>query len=203
MARTKSGSKGVPRAERETHILDAAAIEFGERGYLGATTAAVAQRAGISKTLVHKYFQSKEDLYCACAQRAGENLTTGIAAAMALPERAGLRRASDVVAAIFQALERRPHDWKILYDRSLPSGSAADEIARRYRRTLAEQAAAGVAGSYGGALKDPADLSALAQVWRESVTALVNWWLRNPDQTAEEMIARAARLFAALDSSTK
>lgn len=200
---TKSGSKGVPRSEREAQILDAAAIEFGDRGYLATTTAAVAQRAGISKTLVHKYFQSKEDLYCACARRAGETLTRGIAEAMALPERPGLQRASDVVAAIFRALEQRPHDWKILHDRSVPRGGRAEVTARDYRRSLAEQAAAGVSGSYGGVLNEPSDLSALAQVWRETVTALVNWWLRNPEHTVDEMIARATRMFAVLDDSAQ
>ena len=57
------GTKGVPRADREQQILDAAVAEFGERGYAHASMAAIAQRAGMSKPLVYEYFGSKEGLY--------------------------------------------------------------------------------------------------------------------------------------------
>ena len=54
------GTKGVPRADREQQILDAAVAEFGGRDYTHASMAAIAQRAGISKPLVYEYFGSKE-----------------------------------------------------------------------------------------------------------------------------------------------
>src|SRR5262245_9101334 len=65
------GTKGVPRADREQQILDAAVAGFGERGYAHASMAAIARRAGISKPLVYEYFGSKEGLYLACLRRAG------------------------------------------------------------------------------------------------------------------------------------
>ncbi|GAA2433899.1 TetR/AcrR family transcriptional regulator [Mycolicibacterium llatzerense] len=195
----RGGSKGVPRHDREAQILDAAAIEFGERGYAAATTAAVAERAGVSKSLVHGYFQSKEGLYCACVRRAGEEVTGRVGEAMLLPGRSGLERATDVLAAIFTALEARPHDWRVLHDPGLAPGSEADQTARRYRQILLEQSASGVTGSYAATLRDPGDLSVLIQVWRNTVTALVSWWLRHPEQSATDMIARAGRLLVALE----
>jgi AcrR family transcriptional regulator len=51
--------------ERAPQILEAALVEFGERGFAGARMAAVATRAGIAKGLVYHYFPSKTELFAA------------------------------------------------------------------------------------------------------------------------------------------
>ena len=102
------GTKGVPRADREQQILDAAVAEFGGRGYAHASMAAIARRAGISKPLVYEYFGSKDGLYLACLNRAGTHLVGRVAAAQGGTT---LRRAGDTLAAIFSALDGRRLDW--------------------------------------------------------------------------------------------
>ncbi|KAB7896811.1 TetR family transcriptional regulator [Rouxiella sp. S1S-2] len=50
--------------ERTMESIHAAAIaEFSEKGFLGATTQAIAQRAGMKKTQLHYYIAGKEELY--------------------------------------------------------------------------------------------------------------------------------------------
>jgi AcrR family transcriptional regulator len=49
-------------ARREA-ILAAAAIEFSEHGYEGASTSAISARAGGSKQTLYSYFPSKEELF--------------------------------------------------------------------------------------------------------------------------------------------
>ncbi|RRD05766.1 TetR/AcrR family transcriptional regulator [Arachnia propionica] len=56
--------------ERRESILDAAAVVFGEQGYVGARTDEIARRAGISQALVIRSFGSKEALFIATAERA-------------------------------------------------------------------------------------------------------------------------------------
>ncbi len=52
------------RREELHGVIRAAAIaEFAENGLRGASTQAIADRAGISKTKLHYYITSKEDLY--------------------------------------------------------------------------------------------------------------------------------------------
>ncbi|TDO98677.1 TetR/AcrR family transcriptional regulator [Marinomonas balearica] len=51
------------REEIYTRILDAAEIEFGLKGFNGASLQHIAERAGIPKPNVVYYFQSKENLY--------------------------------------------------------------------------------------------------------------------------------------------
>lgn len=195
----KIGSKGVPRAEREEQILDAAAFELAHRGFAALSVVDVAARAGISKPLVYGYFGSKEGLYVACAERAGRELTRQIDEALALPGLPALEMGGAIMEAVFTALEQRPHDWTVLFDRSLPVGSVAEETARRYRVRMGEQAAVGIAASFpAGVLPDPMDQAALTQVWVSMVSALVDWWLRHPDQSAEQMIARSRRILNAL-----
>ncbi|WP_460448405.1 TetR family transcriptional regulator C-terminal domain-containing protein [Alsobacter sp. SYSU BS001988] len=73
-----SGSPGAaPRAamrlnareENERLILEAGESVFAELGFKGATTGAIAARAGLPKANVHYYFPSKDDLYRAVMAR--------------------------------------------------------------------------------------------------------------------------------------
>ena len=192
------GTKGVPRAQREQLILDAATIEFGRFGYAGATLSAVAAQAGVSKPLVLSYFGSKDGLYIACVQRAGMNLIDHIEAVHATGQPPG-KMAEDTLTAIFHALAPRPHDWNVINDRTPLAGGTAQEAVRRVRVTISEQAARGVSALADlPHLTDPGDLSLMTDVWTSLVTACVNWWLRHPDETATQMSRRARRVLAAV-----
>jgi len=66
------------RAENERALLEAAEAIFAEQGFSGATTAAIAGRAGVPKANLHYYFPTKEALYRAVVERV---LTAWLAAA--------------------------------------------------------------------------------------------------------------------------
>jgi AcrR family transcriptional regulator len=55
--------------ERRDEILDAALVEFAERGLHGASTEEIARRAGISQPYVFRLFGSKKDLFKAAVSR--------------------------------------------------------------------------------------------------------------------------------------
>ncbi len=57
------------RKENERALLEAAEQIFAEQGYSGATTAAIARRAGVPKANLHYYFATKEGLYRAVVER--------------------------------------------------------------------------------------------------------------------------------------
>jgi TetR/AcrR family transcriptional regulator len=61
--------KGAVRAGNERAILAAAEEVFAEAGYGGATTAAIAARAGVAKANLHYYFATKEALYRAVIEQ--------------------------------------------------------------------------------------------------------------------------------------
>ena len=55
--------------ERREAVLVAANVEFAALGYHGASTDAIARRAGISQPYLFRLFGSKKDLYVACVSR--------------------------------------------------------------------------------------------------------------------------------------
>lgn len=199
---SRAGTKGVPRAAREQQILDVAVDEIGRAGYAGLSLAEVATSAGVSKPLVYAYFESKDGLYAACVHRAVETLAAAIEQAHS--DSGGFGLAQRTLEAIFTALEPRPNDWNVLFDRSHPAAGPAADAVRQARRRIADQAGRGVTTVFDSAgITDPADLSALTDVWMGVVTSLVHWWLRHPDQTAAAMAARSKRLLHALTTAAR
>lgn len=189
----------IPRAEREQQILDVAAAEIARVGFAALSPVEVADRAGVSKPLVYGYFGTKDGLYVACVQRAGEVLTEHIDAAIADPGPTPADVAERTIAAIFTALRPRPHDWAVVFDQTLPEHGEAADAAREVRRRIADQAASGAAAALAASTIDDAlDLSAWTEVWMGMVTSLVRWWLRHPEQSPRQMADRFRRLLLAI-----
>lgn len=63
----------MPAAKRRAQLLDTAARVFAARGYAGATTAELAQAAGITEPIIYRHFKSKKELFIALVERTGED----------------------------------------------------------------------------------------------------------------------------------
>ena len=67
-----SGRKRLTAPERRAQLIVVAISIFGQRGFRGATTKAIAEAAGISEATIFRHFPSKADLYVAAfRQRTG------------------------------------------------------------------------------------------------------------------------------------
>ena len=105
-------SKRMAAHERRELILQAATAVFGERGYAGATTAQVAQAAGISQPYVVRMFGTKENLFLEALGRAlaklQERFRTVIAEANAgqAPDATTARASSVDTAEALEQLEQ-------------------------------------------------------------------------------------------------
>ncbi|WP_026303553.1 TetR/AcrR family transcriptional regulator [Jongsikchunia kroppenstedtii] len=189
----------MPRSDRESLIIDAATAEFGKSGYSGTQVTRIAGDAGVSKALVLSYFGSKDKLFVACVDGVGSRLTAAIADTMTTTSADDSDiGAIAVLATIFATLADRPTDWHLLFDRTVRAGVAAD-AAHEQRQALRLQAAAGATRALQIlGLRDADDLSAASMIWENSVSALVEWWLQHPDETAQQMTDRARRLISAL-----
>lgn len=64
----------MPADQRRESMLGAATAVFGQRGYVGATTDAVAKAAGVSQPYVVRMFGTKEQLFLEVLQRALDRL---------------------------------------------------------------------------------------------------------------------------------
>lgn len=61
-ARRRGRPRGANRDDTKARILEAAAAEFGERGYEAASIRSIARRAHVDPSLVHHYFDDKSAL---------------------------------------------------------------------------------------------------------------------------------------------
>lgn len=71
--------KRLSAKERSAQIVKVAMRIFSEKGFKGATTREIAQKAGISEAIIFKHFAKKEDLYSAiidtqCSNRHGQSI---------------------------------------------------------------------------------------------------------------------------------
>src|SRR5689334_22853361 len=71
----------VPRAIRESQMLEVARTTFGARGYHAVSMDEIAEAVGISKPMLYAYFGSKEGLFLACAREAADGLHEQVRAA--------------------------------------------------------------------------------------------------------------------------
>ena len=67
---TPAKAERLPAAERRENMLAAASKVFGNLGYTGATTDAIAKAAGVSQSYVVRTFGSKENLFAEASERA-------------------------------------------------------------------------------------------------------------------------------------
>jgi len=56
-------------AERKDDVLEAAMIEFADRGYEGTSTEDIARRAGISQPYLFRLFGTKKELFRAATEQ--------------------------------------------------------------------------------------------------------------------------------------
>jgi AcrR family transcriptional regulator len=81
---TGAGSRQSAEERRE-QVLAAAAHEFAHRGYHAASTAAIAERAGISQPYIYALFPNKKELFLAAQARTIDHLrSTFVNAALGL-----------------------------------------------------------------------------------------------------------------------
>ncbi len=198
MSSAAIGTKGVPRPERERQIVAAAVEEFAANGYAGASVAAVAARAGISKPLIYQYFGSKDGLFLAALHDVAGPMLERLEVAWSQEDDSVLSRVA-TLGAVFESLEPQRVAWKMLFDDSMPDGGPIADAAWEYRgRTLQVTVSGSERFLAARGIHDDLDTSALGAVWMGLVNSLVMWWLEHPEVTAAQMTERCARLMAAV-----
>ncbi|MGI8679906.1 MAG: TetR/AcrR family transcriptional regulator [Jatrophihabitans sp.] len=192
------GTKGVPRREREEQIVTVAVAEFARRGYARASVLDIARQAGISKPLIYQYFGSKDGLYLACLHHVAGGLLARLdEAELAVDDSVASRIYP--LRAVFEALEPQRDAWRLLFDTSMPASGPIPAAAGDYQARTTELAASGSERFLRArGIRNAADAAALTTIWMGLVNSLVSWWLEHPEESADDMTARCARLLSAI-----
>jgi AcrR family transcriptional regulator len=144
----------TPRTERGRRtlrvILDAAAEEFGERGFHEAAIARIAQRAGVAIGSFYTYFDSKEAVFRALVGDMSAQVRDTVAPViLAAPDRLSGERAG--IAAFIGFVRRHKALYRIIDEAAF----VAEDAYRRHYNEIAEGYAASLAQAFGrGELSD-------------------------------------------------
>lgn len=71
-----AGAARLPRAQRRAQLVEAAAAAFLAKGYGATSVEEVAEQAGVTRLIVYRHFDGKEDLYRAVLTSVTEELRT-------------------------------------------------------------------------------------------------------------------------------
>lgn len=150
-------------------LKEAAAAEFAEHGPDGTTMARIAERAGINKERLYKYFGDKRALFESVLADELDKLAAGVSATGAAIEDIG-----EFAGHTFDYHAAHPELARLLQWEGLAGGPAADEINRtaHYQDKVRAFAAAQRDGVLDDGL-DPAHLVFL-------MIALAAWWFAVP-----------------------
>jgi AcrR family transcriptional regulator len=133
VGRGAPGRVRTPRAEREQQMIEVASALFAEHGFGGVSMDDIAKASGITKPMLYAYFDSKEGLFAACAQRAGDGLRDELRGVGARRDLSPDARLWEGIQRVFKFVEENHDGWLLLYpEGGLASGSiGAGAVAAR------------------------------------------------------------------------
>jgi TetR/AcrR family transcriptional regulator len=121
--------KRLGAEERRRQLLGEAIVQFGARGYEGATLDAIARSCGVRKQTLLYYFPNKEALFEACISDLAGAVEEALERGLAGPEE-GWDRIEAVIDAIFGLAEKRPELMPLVREAARQSPETIQHIAQ-------------------------------------------------------------------------
>ena len=112
-------------------MVEAASVLFAEHGFDGCSMEDIAKASGITKPMLYAYFDSKEGLFAACAQRAGDQLREQLRAVSERDDLTPDKQLWEGLQRVFAFVDEHHDAWLLLYPEggsaggSIGSGAAA------------------------------------------------------------------------------
>jgi AcrR family transcriptional regulator len=169
-------------------LLNAAAAEFAEHGYAGASSESISRRAGMSKATFYEHFANKEECIIALFDRAAEVIARAMAAAArnAGPGDAAERMKAGT-RAFLTALAENPEFAQTLLVEIIGAGPRAaqrrDQIMQQFAELLDAENAAGARRGLIARFASPHDPFAVVGAITELVSRQVR--LGEPEDVLE------------------
>ena len=124
----------VDHQQRRIQILTKAFALFAKEGYAGVTYQKVADRCGISRTAIYKYFQNKEEIFIYAVKLATDNLTTLIENTLRHHEGTPLEKLVRVMRVTVRLLADNHIFLTVILDYILTQKQHGKDIRRQVRR---------------------------------------------------------------------
>lgn len=186
-----------PRSDEKAQaILNAARTCLGERGYLATTISEIAAEAGVSRGLLHYYFDSKEELL-AQVVRVGTEASLGLVAAMFAQSETADDLATGLTGALRAIVEHDPIYFNLVFEcwtvaRQSPLvARELEDLFRQFREAIREGLAEAVAR---GAIAPTIPLDGLAALLLGLTDGLGLQLVTHPEWIADEALWEALEM---------
>ena len=177
----------APRTERGRRtvrkLLEAAAQEFGQRGFHEAAITGITQRAGVALGTFYTYFESKEELFRALVRDMSQATRAHVAEAVrGAPDRLAAERIG--LAAFIAFTRKHPELYRIIEEAQF----VAEDCYREHYLTFVEGYREGLAAATakGQIVEGPDELRAWALIGM-SVFLGMRYGIWNEDMTPAEV----------------
>jgi AcrR family transcriptional regulator len=184
-------TRPLPRAERRQVILTGAARAFAAGGFDATSMEDIAEAAGVTKLIVYRHFDSKEDLYRAILEEVSGRLGAEVATARQRGQRRG------VFGAAFLTVAREDPDAFLLLWRHSSREPKFEEYAAGVRRAAVAFARSLLKTRVDEVLLDWAAPMIVAFL----VEAVLNWLHHGEPTDDERFLAAVSRSLESLIGS--
>jgi AcrR family transcriptional regulator len=184
-------------------LLAAARERFGADGYVNTNLDDVAEQAGVTKPVLYRHFDSKQQLYAQLILEQAERMQLETRRALSAAP-AESDRALVVLDATFAYLEHEPFAWRLLLPEQLDGFGAdarravADAEALAGRQAMVLLRTFAPADEASGALEPTSELD---QLWAATSigiqSQLARWWHEHPDFDRAWVVDRARSVLSA------
>jgi len=174
----------LPRAERRDAILRGAAEAFARTGYAATSMEDIAAASGITKLIVYRHFDSKEELYRAVLQRVFDRLAEVFLA--------GYRETGIGARSLLTVARDDPAAFRLLWQHAAREPQFA-EYARDLREHAVDASRALLAGQVPPEVHEWAAHTILGYL----VEAVLNWLEYGDPEHDEQLVDLATRALIA------
>ncbi|HET9691959.1 MAG TPA: TetR/AcrR family transcriptional regulator [Acidimicrobiales bacterium] len=178
-ATPRAATRPLPRAERRRTIIEGAARAFAAGGFDATSMEDIAVAAGVTKLIVYRHFESKEELYRSILESVSERLGALVAEGLGAGRRRGV-----TVGAFLTVARDDPDGFRLLWQHSRrePRFAGYAEEVRRAAATFAGR-------SLETHVADPVVLAWAAPMAASFLVEAVLTWLDVGDPGADDRFA--------------
>jgi AcrR family transcriptional regulator len=196
LAATPGGEGGrTPRTERgrrtQRALLDAAAAEFGEKGFHESSIVSITARAGVALGSFYTYFESKDALFRALVSDISDQVRAAVITHLAEPSGSTLGREREAFVAFLAFAREHKELYRIIDEAEF----VANAEWRAHYENAAERILARLRdGEAKGELAGPIDEAHAWAIMGMNVFLGLRYGVQNPERPLEEVAAIANAL---------
>jgi AcrR family transcriptional regulator len=184
-------TRRIPAAERRQRIEAAATELFAERGYAATTVEDIVRAAGVTKPILYRHFESKQELAVALLERTRDELI-GAPLAKFSPGASDPRALRELMLDAWLAyVEAHPQATRFFLTPISGDLALAAVQAELFERQRATQRA--MIREFAPAVPE-AQAEPLAEALRSTLNAVALWWLDHPDVPRASPLAVLCRV---------